>query len=110
MRMGYTSVSSVGGPGGRAVDVIAHKKDEFGRVIRYALPCKRYDPSSKVGSKDMQVFCAMISKVHGSDRGIFVATSSFTEEAVEIPRSFGVTLGEGRLIAEPVERYGWLDC
>ena len=104
-RMGYTSVTWVGGSGDRAVDIIAQRKDEFGRILKYAVQCKRYDPSSRVGSTEMQVFCSMMGRVHGSDRGIYVTTSSFTAEAAEIGRKFGVALIDGNLLGELLVQY-----
>jgi restriction system protein len=105
IRMGYSNVDRVGGAGDRAVDITAQRKDEFGQVLRYAVQCKRYDPSSHVGSEEMQVFCSMISRVHGSDRGIYVTTASFTAEAAEIARKFAVTLVDGRLLEELLVQY-----
>jgi uncharacterized protein with PIN domain len=105
-RMGYLNVTRVGGAGDRAVDILAEKKDEFGRVLRYAVQCKRYEPQSHVGSQEMQVFCSMLTRVHGSDRGIYVTTSSFTPEALEIAQRFGVTVVDGRLLQELFAQYG----
>ncbi len=76
IRMGYSNVTRVGGAGDRAVDITAQRKDEFGQVLRYAVQCKRYDASSHVGSSEMQVFCSMISRVHGSDNHIFIHKGS----------------------------------
>ncbi len=106
IRMGYSNVSRVGGAGDRGVDITAQRKDEFGQPLRYAVQCKRYDISSRVGSTEMQVFCSMMSRVHGSDRGIYFTTSTFTTEAVEIARKFGVMLVDGKLLEELIAQYG----
>jgi restriction system protein len=103
--MGYENVTRVGGSSDRAVDVKAQRKDEFGRVLKYAVQCKRYDPSTHVGSNEMQVFCSMIERVHRADRGIYVTTSYFTSEAAEIARKFGVILVDGRLLEELLTQY-----
>jgi hypothetical protein len=105
VRMGYENVTRVGGSGDRAVDVTAQRKDEFGRVLRYAVQCKRYDPSTHVGSNEMQVFCSMIDRVHRADGGIYVTTSSFTSEAAEIARRFSVKLVDGKLLEELLSQY-----
>ncbi len=105
MRMGYANVTRVGGSGDRAADVIAQRKDEFGRMLRYIVQCKTYDSSSRMGSKEMQVFCSMMDNVHRADRGIYVTTSSFTPEAVEIARKFNVTLVDGKLLQELLTEY-----
>ncbi len=104
-RMGYSNVVRQGGSGDRAVDITAQRKDEFGRVLRYAVQCKRYEPTSHVGSTEMQVFCSMLTRVHGSDRGVFVTTSSFTSEAAEIAQRFAVTLVDGKLLEELFAQY-----
>lgn len=104
--MGYSDVTRTGGAGDRAVDIIAHRKDELGQVVRYAVQCKRYNPSSKVGSPEMQVFCSMIGTVHGAERGIFFTTSSFTDEAGAIAEKFGVTLVDGKLLQELLTQHG----
>jgi len=54
----------------------------------------------------MQVFCAMISRVHGSDRRIYFTTSSFTAKAANIAEKFGVTLVDGKLLEELLTQYG----
>ena len=104
--MGFANVVRVGGSGDRAVDVIAEKRDEFGRVLKYAVQCKRYNTRTPVGSEQMQVFCAMMTRVHGYDRGIYVTTSYFTTEALEIAKKLGVNPVDGKLLGELLTKYG----
>ena len=88
---GYHDVQHVGGAGDLGVDVVC--RDQDGRKV--VVQCKRYNPSYKIRSKDIQTFIGMMTVHHRADRGIFVTTSSFTEEARSLADEHNVRTIEG---------------
>ena len=76
-RDGCTSVQVVGGRGDLGADVKAVAPD--GR--RIVIQCKRYGPTNKVGSGDMQKFGGTCYSVHGAQVAALVTTSVFTKDA-----------------------------
>jgi len=97
-KMEYSNVRHVGGAGDKAIDVTC-EKDGY----QYAVQCKKW--KRKVGSRAMQRFCAMMKFYHEIDRGIFVTTSSFTEDARDIATKFNVELIDGFKFKEFIEKY-----
>jgi restriction endonuclease Mrr len=105
-RMGFINLERVGGPGDKSVDIFAEKViDEFGNTEKYAIQCKNYNPRNKVGSLEMQKFVTMLKTIHKADRGIFITTSSFTDEAKEIAKHFKITLIDGKSLKNYMEKY-----
>jgi len=98
-KMEYTNVRHVGGAGDKAIDVTC-EKDGY----QYAVQCKKW--KKKVGSRAMQKFCAMMKFYHEINRGIFVTTSSFTEDAKDIATKFNVELIDGFKLKEFMDKYG----
>lgn len=94
-RIGYESVHCVGGSGDLAADIIC--KDECGRLV--AVQCKRYAMGTLVGSPELQKFMGMAFIHHKAKLGVFVATSGFSQPAIELARGHPIVLidGEGLL-------------
>ena len=78
-RDGCSGVQVVGGAGDLGADVIATAPD--GR--RIVIQCKRYGPTTKVGSPDMQRFGGTCYSVHGAHVAAVVTTSVFTKPAAD---------------------------
>lgn len=96
--MGYRDIRVVGGSGDLAVDITArHGKDKV------VVQCKRYT-SKKVTSPEMQMFIGMMLTEHNTNKGIYVTTSSFTQDAVELARRHGIELWDGDRLAEVISR------
>lgn len=96
--MDYKDVRVVGGSGDLAVDITArHGKDMV------VVQCKRYT-SKKVTSPEMQMFIGMMLTEHNARKGIYVTTSSFTQDAVELARRHGIELWDGDRLAEVISR------
>ncbi|MEM0029491.1 MAG: restriction endonuclease [Candidatus Nitrosocaldus sp.] len=98
--MEYKDVRIVGGSGDLAVDITArHGKDKV------VVQCKRYT-SKKVTSPEMQMFIGMMLTEYNARKGIYVTTSSFTQDAIELARRHGIELWDGNTLAEMVSRLG----
>lgn len=106
-RMGYSNVSRVGGSGDRRADVIADRViDPLGNMLSFAIQCKRYASHIKVGGPDIRHFYSDFTELHEADRGIFVTTSSFTEEAQAIAKRYNITLIDGNELDRLLMQYG----
>jgi len=97
-KMGYIDVRRVGKVGDRGVDVLAFREDEFGHRWKYIVQCKFYE-EGLVSSPEMQQFIGAIN-IHNADRGIYVTSSSFTAEAIDIAKNNEVTLIDKKLLEE----------
>lgn len=78
-RDGCTNARRVGGSNDLGADVIATAPD--GR--RIVIQCKRYGPTTKVGSQDVQRFGGTCYAVHGAHVAAVVTTSVFTKPAAQ---------------------------
>jgi restriction system protein len=76
-RDGCTNVEVSGGAGDLGADVVATAPD--GR--RIVIQCKRYGPTHKVGSPEMQRFGGTCYAVHHAQIPVVVTTSAFTRQA-----------------------------
>jgi restriction system protein len=94
--LGYKDVRRTGGAGDLNVDVWCH--DPHG--ARVAVQCKRYAPSHRVGSPEVQTFIGMIFQHHGADRGWFVTTSSFTEHALRLANQHQIVPVDGAALVK----------
>jgi restriction system protein len=79
-RDGCTAVQVVGGRGDLGADVKAIAPD--GR--RLVIQCKRYGPTNKVGSGEMQKFAGTCYNVHQAHVATLVTTSTFTKDAARL--------------------------
>lgn len=101
-RDGCTSVQVVGGAGDLGADVIATAPD--GR--RIVIQCKRYGPSNKVGSQDMQRFGGTCYNVHGAQVAAVVTTSTFTRPAAQYASGMRIGLYDNDGLAGWASRTG----
>jgi restriction system protein len=101
-RDGCTSVQVVGGAGDLGADVIATAPD--GR--RIVLQCKRYGPTTKVGSQDMQRFGGTCYTVHGAAVAAVVTTSTFTRPAAQYAAGMRIGLFDHNGLAGWASRTG----
>ncbi|MFJ9080639.1 restriction endonuclease [Streptomyces sp. NPDC102278] len=85
-RDGCRDVEVVGGAGDLGADVLATTPD--GR--RVVIQCKRYGPTNKVGSQDMQRFGGTCFAVHEAQVAAVVTTSEYTQPAVEYAEQCGI--------------------
>ncbi|MFD5937236.1 restriction endonuclease [Streptomyces sp. NPDC060333] len=85
-RDGCRDVEVVGGAGDLGADVLATAPD--GR--RVVIQCKRYGPTNKVGSQDMQRFGGTCYAVHQAQLAAVVTTSEYTQPAVEYAEQCGI--------------------
>lgn len=77
-----------GGPGDLGADVIAIAPD--GR--RIVIQCKRYGPTTRVGSADLQRFGGTCYTVHRAKVAAVVTTSRFTKPAADYALPLGIRL------------------
>ncbi|MFC3586440.1 restriction endonuclease [Streptantibioticus rubrisoli] len=101
-RDGCTDVQVVGGRGDLGADVKAIAPD--GR--RIVIQCKRYGPSNKVGSGDMQKFGGTCYAWHRADIAALVTTSTFTKDAANYGRSMRIGLYDVDALAGWASRTG----
>jgi restriction system protein len=98
-------VRRVGGTGDGGVDgVIDQDPLGLGRIY---IQAKRYAPDNTVGRPAIQGF---VGALHGqqADQGVFITTSSFTNDASEYARQVNaaVVLIDGRRLSELLIQYG----
>ncbi|WP_421110371.1 restriction endonuclease [Streptomyces sp. NEAU-S77] len=94
-RDGCQVIRVAGGAGDLGADVIATAPDGQRLVIQ----CKRYDPTHKVGSEDVQRFGGTCFAVHDAQIAAVVTTSEFTEPAVEYAAQCGILCIDGQELA-----------
>ncbi|WGP13641.1 restriction endonuclease [Streptomyces sp. SH5] len=78
-RDGCADAEVVGGAGDLGADVLGTTPD--GR--RVVVQCKRYGPTSRAGSQDLQRFGGTCYAVHAADVALVVSTGGFTEPALD---------------------------
>ncbi|MFH9262731.1 restriction endonuclease [Streptomyces sp. NPDC017546] len=78
-RDGCPEAEVVGGAGDLGADVLATTPD--GR--RLVVQCKRYGPTSRAGSQDLQRFGGTCYAVHEADVALVVSTGGFTGPALD---------------------------
>lgn len=101
-RDGCTNARRVGGANDLGADVIAIAPD--GR--RIVIQCKRYGPTTKVGSQDVQRFGGTCYAVHGAHVAAVVTTSVFTKPAAEYARHQRIRLFDEMALAAWASRTG----
>jgi Restriction endonuclease len=94
-RDGCTDVEVSGGAGDLGADVVATAPD--GR--RIVIQCKRYGPTHKVGSPDMQRFGGTCFTVHHAQVAVVVTTSTFTRHAIGYAATQGIRLYDEQALA-----------
>lgn len=101
-RDGCTQVQVVGGAGDLGADVIAVTPD--GR--RIVIQAKRYAPTNRVGSPEVQKVGGTYYVVHRAHLAAVVTTSGFTQAATSYGRQAGIRLFGARELAGWVTRTG----
>lgn len=101
-RDGCAGARVVGGAGDLGADVLATAPD--GR--RIVIQCKRYGPTTKVGSPDLQRFGGTCYSVHGAQVAAVVTTSVFTRPAANYGAQHGIRLFDEAALAAWATRTG----
>ncbi|MET8538352.1 restriction endonuclease [Streptomyces sp. NPDC005065] len=101
-RDGCTDVVVSGGAGDLGADVTATAPD--GR--RIVIQCKRYGPTNKVTSPDMQRFGGTCYSVHRAHIPVMVTTSTFTRQAAGYAAAQGILLYGEQALAGWASRTG----
>lgn len=107
LEMGYGADKASGVVTGRSHDggidgIIS--EDKLGLDLIY-IQAKRYEPSNKVGRKELQAFIGAMEHVR---KGVFITTSSFTREAmsfVEKQQQKNIKLIDGKLLVDLLVKY-----
>lgn len=94
-RDGCTQIKVVGGAGDLGADVIA--RTPTGK--RIVIQAKRYAPTTKVGSPDVQKVGGTARQIHGADIAAVVTTSTFTPAARDYAKRVGIHLIDGNGLA-----------
>lgn len=94
--IGFRRVKRVGGSGDLSVDLTCRDGDNRRIIVQ----CKRYQPSSKVGSVEVQKVLGMAKLHHKADQAVIVTTSSFTRPAMALAESHpDLMLVDGLMLA-----------
>lgn len=107
LEMGYGADKSSGVVTGRSHDggidgIIS--EDKLGLDLIY-IQAKRYEPSNKVGRKEIQAFIGAMENVR---KGVFITTSSFTNEAITFidkQQQKSIKLIDGKFLSDLLVRY-----
>ena len=89
--MGYT-VTVVGGPGDRGLDILATM--EKGVRFTVGIQAKRYGPTNKVDVHQIREYASLLAK-HEVDSVVVVSTSGFTEGALKEAKELNVKTIDG---------------
>jgi len=89
--MGYQEMKVSGGAGDLAADL--HGKDHQGRSV--IVQCKRYAPGNRVGSPALQQFIGIKAIHHKADRGIYVTTADYSQQAIDLATEYDIVLIDG---------------
>ncbi|MFI0933574.1 restriction endonuclease [Streptomyces sp. NPDC021019] len=98
-RDGCADAEVVGGAGDLGADVLATTPD--GR--RLVVQCKRYGPTNRAGSQELQRFGGTCYAVHEADVALVVSTGGFTEPALDYAERCAI------LCYGPEELTAWSD-
>ncbi|UIJ57821.1 restriction endonuclease [Amycolatopsis acidiphila] len=101
-RDGCTGVEATGKAGDFGADVIAYSPN--GRKV--VLQAKRYGPTHKVGSQDMQRFGGTCFTYHQAAIAAVVTTSTFTRHAMDYATKAGIRLVDVNALAAWASRTG----
>lgn len=99
----HTHAQRVGKSGDEGADIFTN--DPFG--LRVVMQCKKWKPSSKVPSGEVQKLWAAINHHDARGGGWFVTTSTFTKPAKDYahPHSGTIRLLDGPSLVEVCQRY-----
>ncbi|MBA2521295.1 MAG: restriction endonuclease [Chloroflexia bacterium] len=89
--LGYQNVARVGGAGDLGADLTATDPQGRSAIVQ----CKRYTPGSRVRSPALQSFIGMRAVHHKADRGIFVTTADYTQQAIDLANEHDIVLIDG---------------
>jgi restriction endonuclease Mrr len=98
--LGYNGAKRKGGAGDLGVDIVCF--DRHGGLV--VVQCKRYAPSKKVMSPDIQTFFGMMVK-HAARQGIYVTTSTFTRGAFDLAADRDIRTIDGAGVATLFARH-----
>ncbi|MEV2193329.1 restriction endonuclease [Streptomyces phaeochromogenes] len=101
-RDGCTNAQRTGKAGDLGADVMATTPD--GR--RIVIQCKRYGPTTAVGSGDLQRFGGTCYAVHGAHVAAVVTTSRFTRPASNYAQTMGIRTFDQNALAAWASRTG----
>lgn len=90
---GYYDVEQVGRTGDHGADLIARDAQENLVIVQ----CKKYSTGKNVGEPALQKFAGSIMH-YKAQRGIFVTTSKFTQQAKEFAKDKPILLADGDLL------------
>lgn len=87
---GLVNAHTRGGAGDLGCDVLAFTP----AGQRVVVQCKRYDPSRRVGSPEIQAFLGTCWTEHSADVAVLATTGQFTDPAIALARRGGVYLAD----------------
>ena len=105
-KMGYGKKYRTGGSGDRGIDGTL-TMDKFGFDI-IGVQCKCYKENSKVNDTEITKFAHGLKNVNGINRGIFITTSDYTQQAkkvVEELKDVKIILINGYRLAKYMREY-----
>jgi restriction system protein len=100
-RLGYRRVKVVGGAGDLCADIMC--RGPAGELI--VVQCKRYAPSHRVGSPEVQRVIGMAFVHHHAAQALLVTTSDFTPAAWKLAGGHNIDLINGRRLVELAQRH-----
>jgi len=101
-RMGFRSeITKTTGDGG--VDIVASLDKPFVGG-RYLIQCKRFDVATQIGAPMIREFYGAVVADGSAVKGIFVTTSTFTNQARDFARSLPIELIDGQQLQSLLEQ------
>ena len=104
--LGLVQLRTVGGAGDRGIDIEGHLRVNAVVSFRVGVQCKLYADDNKVAPRQIREFQGALGPF---DRGIFMTTSVFTQQAEEQATSPGykpIDLIDGERLVELLQEYG----
>lgn|GEM_PF-879319 len=104
IKMGFqVEITKASGDGG--IDIIASLAQPLLRG-RYLIQCKRFSESNSVGAPVIREFYGAIRADHRVVKGIFITTSTFTQQATEFAENVGIELIDREGLQRLLAQYG----
>ena len=97
--MGHTKVKVTPSTSDFGTDIISTYHN-----LKYTTQCKRYAANHKATSPELQTFLGSMHH-HDGDRGIFITTSTFTQDAQVIAKKNGIELIDDVELSSLIAKY-----
>lgn len=91
----------------RGIDVIATRESPYSE--KQLIQAKRFQPTNRVGSRDIQQYSSLKHQEPNVDQVIVVTTSGYTDSALNLAKDLNVKCVDGATLAQMIRENGGAD-